>query len=569
MQNAYPPLRPVEPRPPILPSQTSSDNYRLPSSSSLPSIASAEAGPSNHAPSANTKRRVGVANAKKRRANAMEDGEDGVPRQPTKQRESPKKKKAARACFLCQKAHLTCDDTRPCQRCVKRGMAEKCTEGHRKKAKYLLEEGELEALKKGKSVEQSTPEGSQPPLPTQPSVEQFPTNDLYFNLPMDQAYSFGSEAANLEYSSLSAILGLNNYSPDQSFLTSETPPSSSAASYGQTFASAGWPAEPQQQPNIAPQALMGGQPVGYEPSYPGSQQQQENGVQYGQNGQYGGQSLYDGSASNISIQQNGHEQQHLSVQRMPSEEPYATELAYQNQQTFVQPSPPIAPPMQPQPRIASTQSVSSIPGRSSNTTVASFVSPPASNSPMSSASQTDSGSTPIIPQGHATQNVYMTVKKPYSYIESYDFLMKFLYKRFNKNDILRVIRALAIYRPDFIFMEKCLRRSLIELEKLISYSGTPTVVWRRTGEICLVGILVTGRKYIYELFESQSVIEYWEKFASHAFENTTQSVFSHCVLLKPSGEPIPCTFCFSIRRDIFDLPSVVIGVFLSFFCAQS
>ena len=127
------------------------------------------------------------------------------------------------------------------------------------------------------------------------------------------------------------------------------------------------------------------------------------------------------------------------------------------------------------------------------------------------------------------------------------------------------------------------------MDKLISYSGTPTVVWRRTGEICLVGPefcllsewtkedLVNGRKYIYEvhlslhlhekintdrtpqLFENQSVVEYWEKFASHAFENTTQSVYSHCVLLKPSGEPIPCTFCFSIRRDIFDLPSVVIG----------
>ena len=59
------------------------------------------------------------------------------------------------------------------------------------------------------------------------------------------------------------------------------------------------------------------------------------------------------------------------------------------------------------------------------------------------------------------------------------------------------------------------------------------------------------------------MIEYWEKFASHAFENTATSVFSHCVLLKPSGEPIPCTFCFSIRRDIFDLPSVVIGEFRS------
>jgi len=125
-----------------------------------------------------------------------------------------------------------------------------------------------------------------------------------------------------------------------------------------------------------------------------------------------------------------------------------------------------------------------------------------------------------------------------------------------------------------VFMEKCLQRSLLELENLISYSGTPTVVWRRTGEILLSGDefclltdwdkkeLVSGRKYIYELFENQSVVEYWEKFASHAFENTTQSVFSHCVLLKPSGEPIPCTFCFSIRRDIFDLPSVVIGQWL-------
>lgn len=58
-------------------------------------------------------------------------------------------------------------------------------------------------------------------------------------------------------------------------------------------------------------------------------------------------------------------------------------------------------------------------------------------------------------------------------------------------------------------------------------------------------------------------MEYWENFASHAFENTTQSVYSHCVLLKPNGAPVPSTFCFSIRRDLFDLPSVVIGA-LSF-----
>lgn len=50
-----------------------------------------------------------------------------------------------------------------------------------------------------------------------------------------------------------------------------------------------------------------------------------------------------------------------------------------------------------------------------------------------------------------------------------------------------------------------------ELKKLISFSGTPTVVWRRTGEICAAGTefclltdwkeeeLINGRKYIYEV----------------------------------------------------------------------
>ncbi len=88
--------------------------------------------------------------------------------------------------------------------------------------------------------------------------------------------------------------------------------------------------------------------------------------------------------------------------------------------------------------------------------------------------------------------------------------------------------------------------------------------------------LVGKRKFVYEvrytsttfferancafqLFEHQSVVEYWEKFASHAFESSSQSVNCHCVLLKPSGDPIPCAFCFSIRRDVFDLPNVVIG----------
>ncbi|KAF1813451.1 hypothetical protein P152DRAFT_394873 [Eremomyces bilateralis CBS 781.70] len=55
------------------------------------------------------------------------------PKDPTR----PRRKKARRACFACQRAHLTCGDERPCQRCVKRGIADQCHDGVRKKAKYL------------------------------------------------------------------------------------------------------------------------------------------------------------------------------------------------------------------------------------------------------------------------------------------------------------------------------------------------------------------------------------------------------------------------------------------------
>ncbi|KAF2837453.1 hypothetical protein M501DRAFT_1017833 [Patellaria atrata CBS 101060] len=49
----------------------------------------------------------------------------------------PRRKKARRACFACQRAHLTCGDERPCQRCIKRGLSDQCHDGVRKKAKYL------------------------------------------------------------------------------------------------------------------------------------------------------------------------------------------------------------------------------------------------------------------------------------------------------------------------------------------------------------------------------------------------------------------------------------------------
>lgn len=295
------------------------------------------------------------------------------------------------------------------------------------------------------------------------AAEPFPSNDLYFGLPIDQGYSFGSEAANMEYSSLSAILGLTNFSPDQPFL-GDTPPSASTSAFNQPFTNAAWPAEPQQsQPNVSPQALLGG----YDNSYGASLQQQQQQPLQQQNGQsqYANQSLFGGPAvSSISPQQNGYgqDQQMTMSQRTPSEAAYPTpELAYNSQQmqasptqpqssqqSYIQQSPSL---MQESPTDRQQQRPFQVPqtqrqqlltplpptaiNRVTNASVASIVSPPSTDSPMSTGSVNESVVNQQNGAGYQVENqvkpdVYHSVVKAYDYTESYHFLMKFLPTRY-------------------------------------------------------------------------------------------------------------------------------------------
>ncbi|KAL1679417.1 transcription activator of gluconeogenesis ERT1 [Schizophyllum commune] len=503
---------------------------------------------------------------KRKRSETADDSTDQESNAPSrKSRDGPKKKKANRACFHCQKAHLTCDDSRPCQRCIKRGIANNCTEGHRKKAKYLLDDEELEELKRKQNTIPSRkseprtekPKPSEPPAQTaqapaapqpQPPLqaqaqpvpisapapipastsEPFAPNDPMFNLTFDSNFPFGSEAANLEYTILSAILG-NPSPPD----TTSPPP--------QPYP---WPSD----------TLSFNSPqLDSFSSFP------ENVLPV-----ISADNLLSSTGSLNYLQARTAKQQSTAdpadLQCGDDASKYTRDGRCSSPPSFYM---------------------------DKESAARTLLSPPPTDSPGSATSTVPLNEVPPFPRpGSHLQSITDRVKAPYDYTEGYHFLMKHLTTRFEKNDILRIVRALAIFRPslialqmplswdDEVFVERCFQRSLLELDKLISYSGTPTVVWRRTGEICLVAPefcmltewsmeeLMGQKKYIYELFENQSVVEYWENFAEHAFENTTQSVYSHCVLLKPSGAPVPATFCFSIRRDLFDLPSAVIGQWL-------
>ncbi|VDB89228.1 unnamed protein product [Peniophora sp. CBMAI 1063] len=526
-----------------------------------------QAGPSSEngiplAPAPAPPRRVAPAPKRKRsNSNEMVDTTNGQATSNGKSKDGPKKKKASRACALCQKAHLTCDDSRPCQRCVKRGVAEQCVEGHRKRAKYLLDEEEIEQLKRKKSGDvaasaqhpQPTPIAPAPPPPppaqlppllsSQPpppisattSTDPFPSSDPLFSssLSFDPTFSFGSEAANLEYSILSAILG--KPSPESQPEASTNSPASA-------------PPNPTDFNAWDPSVFASGA------SASATTFDTSPGGLYTTGEDFPGANFLASPAMASSLQ--------------PAPAPTSADqssVVGAALESVSQPLHPLAPRLPP------------------STADSSYVFGPAAFDRHDGHTEIEGPGVGAVARG---DEVYGAVTKAYDYTKGYHLLMQTIRHRFDKNDILRIVRALAIFRPslialqmplteeDEVFVEKSLQRSLIELDKLISYVGTPTVVWRRTGEICLVGPefcmltewpkeeLLGKNKYIWELFENQSVVEYWENFATHAFENTTQSVYSHCVLLKPDGTPVPATFCFHIRRDIFDLPSLVIGQWL-------
>ncbi|KAI9092643.1 transcription activator of gluconeogenesis ERT1 [Phlyctochytrium arcticum] len=389
-----------------------------------------------------------------------------------------KRKKASRACGHCQKAHLTCDDSRPCSRCVKRELAATCADGVRKKAKYLLDvDEEVLAQQAGSSSPSGYPHHTHSPPdisapdPTSPAALE--TTLIPF--PLAPNFNFGSKTVNLEYSFLSNMLG-------------------------------------------APPIVDNGQPSPFQINADLNQM---------------GLNAIDPS------QAASHPQPHLHQQQQQPQQ-------HEGEDMF-----------------------GAVPRRESMAT---------SNSPLNTPEQ--------VYKDARAEIVYKSVMHPYDYREGFHSLVRYVKERMEKPDIMRICRALAQFRPSFmaqimnlseedlVFMEKCFQRTLMEFDKLIGSSGTPTVVWRRTGEIALVGkefsILTSwpreqllGKKtYIYELMDNSSAVEYWEKFSLIAFDNSQQSVMTTATLVGPSGRPVPCAFCFTIKRDIFDVPLAIVGNFL-------
>jgi len=193
--------------------------------------------------------------------------------------------------------------------------------------------------------------------------------------------------------------------------------------------------------------------------------------------------------------------------------------------------------------------------------------------------------------------VYYTVTAPYSYTTGFHCLVAFVSKRFNPQKTLRIAKALASIRPSFIscsnkltnddliFVEKLFQRTLYEYEGYMQALGTPTVLFRRTGEVASASkefsLLSGWRKdvllgaepnlnvntggtsgvhtgtttrgtvtpripdvttesmadrpqavFLAELIDEDSVIGFYEDFAKHAFGDARGTVSRRCKLVR-------------------------------------
>ncbi|ODV84496.1 hypothetical protein CANARDRAFT_200640 [[Candida] arabinofermentans NRRL YB-2248] len=182
--------------------------------------------------------------------------------------------------------------------------------------------------------------------------------------------------------------------------------------------------------------------------------------------------------------------------------------------------------------------------------------------------------------------IYSKIKKPFSYVKPYHDLNLYLRSRFNKSYLVSMSKSMSEYRPSFIagmihltsddmiFAEQCFQRTLLEYDNYIKISGTPTLVWRRTSQIAYVGdefCILTGwckkqllekSTFAVEIMDDKSCVEYFKLFSKIAFGDFRGATMTECTLLTPNGESIRTSCIWTLKRDVFGIPMMIIANFL-------
>lgn len=407
-----------------------------------------------------------------------------------------KRKKARRACFSCQRAHLTCGDERPCNRCVQRNLTDTCQDGVRKKAKYLNDEDSPAAMNNPPNhhasamrqvipqqntgqqtthydMDPSMPRTMEDKHPMHINPQQRPglyegdhaTGGWFASLAPDMGIAFNSNYARGEFASINHITagqlpgsatGTGGVrTPDNHSVSGFSPSQQNFMALGHNDSMIDWAG---QSRSNSTGAGMGGNPHAYTiGTGPGSiaTPSPEAGSPQAHPQQGSIYNTLTGSPGNNNGASFYRKHQHASQQQLEQENRQRGLAQYSHHN----------------------------PHNTHNHT---------------SHFQHQGHMRRRNPQADPSQ-VYHTVTEPYSYVQAYHRLFAAMESRFPKKDQLRIARAFSAFRPSFIasiqkltredlvFQEKCCQRAIHIFESSLPNIGTPTLVCRRSGEVVVVG----------------------------------------------------------------------------------
>ncbi|KAF2199169.1 hypothetical protein GQ43DRAFT_442712 [Delitschia confertaspora ATCC 74209] len=180
--------------------------------------------------------------------------------------------------------------------------------------------------------------------------------------------------------------------------------------------------------------------------------------------------------------------------------------------------------------------------------------------------------------------------KPFNYIKGYARLNQYMEQNMQPTSRQRILQRINRFRPTFreriqqltdvelVRVEWWFDRMLMEYDRVFASMAIPACCWRRTGEIFrgnkemaeLIHVplekLRDGKIAIHEIMAEQSLVSYWEKFGDIAFDHSKKGILTSCSLKNPdpnSQDPeIRCCFSFTVKRDFYNIPALIIGNFL-------
>lgn len=180
--------------------------------------------------------------------------------------------------------------------------------------------------------------------------------------------------------------------------------------------------------------------------------------------------------------------------------------------------------------------------------------------------------------------------KPFNYVKGYARLNQYMEQNLQQISRVRVLRQLDRFRPkfrermqkltdvDLVRIEMWFDKSLMEYDRVFASMAIPACCWRRTGEIyrgnkemarlihAPISKLRDGNIALHEIIAEPSLVSYWEKFGAIAFDHTQKAILTSCSLKNPdpnSKDPeIRCCFSFTVKRDMWNIPALIVGNFL-------